>query len=339
MNKIVCFVFILFQLNGYSQVELGQPSSQTLYLLNHLVKGHPNWEMEKVYDQGELREVVIYQYDQLFPDLLVKVDAIQRFVMQEGVYVLNILQFPSLKLEQLQNKYDSYYKNSRIGDYYFDGNFEYQRTIELVDGTASVLYQRAIFDELPDTVQQHIEQKRQSEKKTDSESCIADYYSKFKIRNTIFEVDTHGTIRYTKQNTVHEIKTLYGRMCAEIVQVRKIDDSIVLIELGNGGFEGYYMEIVVLFIDTGKHLIFDKSCMNWDDYFELSKDLKHIYYYCEYHTEQGYCYEIDLEGKKVLKRDLPNDRREFSKQGNIISLKTIPRTNRKATPSNHTIKQ
>ena len=168
MNKIIFFVFVVFQLNGYSQVELGQSSSQTLYLLNYLLNDHPNWEMEKVYNKGNLQEIIIYQYDQPFYDLLIKGDAIQRFVMEDDVYVLNILQFPSLALETLQNKYDDHYKNKRIGNYYFDAGFEYQRTIELVDETASVLYQQIAFDELPDAVQQQIKQKQQPEENTDA---------------------------------------------------------------------------------------------------------------------------------------------------------------------------
>lgn len=168
MNKIIFFVFVVLQLSCYSQVELGQSSSQTLYLLNHFIKDHPNWEMEKVYNKGDLQEIIIYQNDQTFHDLLIKADAIQRFVMEDDVYVLNILQFPSLKLEALQNKYDNHYKNKRIEDYYFDEGFEYQRTIELVDETASVLYQKTVFDELPNTVQRQIKQRQQPEGNTDS---------------------------------------------------------------------------------------------------------------------------------------------------------------------------
>ncbi|WP_407556503.1 hypothetical protein [Winogradskyella sp. 4-2091] len=172
MNKIIFFVFIVFQLSVYSQVELGQSSSQTLYLLHHLIKDNPNWEMEKVYKKGDLQEIIIYQNDQTFYDLLLKVDAIQRFVMEDDVYILNILQFPSLKLEALQNKYDNHYKNKRVENYYFDDDFEYHRTIEEVDETASVVYQKTVFDELPKTVQQQINQRKKPEENTDSNVVI-----------------------------------------------------------------------------------------------------------------------------------------------------------------------
>lgn len=185
MNKIIFFVFVMFQLNGYSQVELGQSSSQTLYLLNNLLNDHPNWEMEKVYNRGNLQEIIIYQYDQTFYDLLIKDDAIQRFVMEDDVYVLNILQFASLTLETLQSKFDKHYNNKRIENYYFDAGFEYQRTLELVDETASLLYQQTVFDELPDAVQQQIKQKKQPEENTDS-IIVQEYINPLEklIRNT-----------------------------------------------------------------------------------------------------------------------------------------------------------
>lgn len=194
MNKIIFFAFMAFQLISYSQVELGQSSSQTLYLLDHFIKDHPNWEMEKVYDKGDLKEIIVYQYDQAFYDLLIRVDAIQRFVMEDGIYALNILQFQSLKLEALQNKYEYHYKNRRIENYYFDDDFEYHRTIEYIDKTASILYQKTVFDKLPDTVQRQIRQKQQSEGITDS-TVIQEHINPLEklIRNT-FSVCEQTTI-------------------------------------------------------------------------------------------------------------------------------------------------
>ena len=198
MKKIAFLVFVLFQLKGHSQVQLGQPSSETLYLLTYLIKDHPNWEMEKVYDQGELQQVVVSQYDQVFPDLLVKVDAIQRFVMQDGAYVLNILQFPSLKLDELKNRFDNHYSASRIGDYYFDDGFNYQRTITSLDGTASVLYQATDLDALPETVRQQIQQSLEDDNVMDVEEDYINPFEKY-IRNG-FEACTSTKIFHVYLN-------------------------------------------------------------------------------------------------------------------------------------------
>ena len=135
--------------------------------------------MEKVYDNGDLQEIVIYKHNQVFYDLLIKINAIQRFVMQNDVYVLNILQFPSLKLNELQSKYDNHYKNSRIEDYYFSKGFKDQRTITLIDGTASIVYQKTIFDTLPKTIQQQIEQQSQPTKSDNDLEVIEKYINPF----------------------------------------------------------------------------------------------------------------------------------------------------------------
>lgn len=159
MKKLITLLFIAVQITAYAQVELGQSSSEVLQELTYITRGRDNWEMIKDYSGGELQAISINQYDQVFYDLNLRAYAVQIFVMKNGIYTYNILQFPTLKLDFLRSRFDSKYSNDKIGDYYFSDDFEEMRSVKEINNTASIVYQKVDFKSLPEATKKAINQK------------------------------------------------------------------------------------------------------------------------------------------------------------------------------------
>ncbi|WP_407557328.1 hypothetical protein [Winogradskyella sp. 4-2091] len=142
MKQIIILLLIITSTVCNAQIKLGQHSSETLYFLSHLVDNRSDWQMEKQLYNGEIQELIVYKADQLYYDLKVKVDVIERYIMIDGQYAYNIVHFPSLKTDFLQQRFNDKYSKNKIEALYFTDDYQHYRTIELIDGSASVVYKK-----------------------------------------------------------------------------------------------------------------------------------------------------------------------------------------------------
>lgn len=174
MKKHIVILLLLSCIIGQAQARFGQPSSEVLFSLTYSLETRPNWSLEKIYSQGEIVEIILYQENQIFYDLLIKVDAVQRFKFNNGLYEKNILQFPALRLTELRSKFDAHYKEKKIDRFYFTEDYSSFRTIEQIDNIASIVHQPINNYNLPTEIQNRISDIQQPSKVESTQNTLTD---------------------------------------------------------------------------------------------------------------------------------------------------------------------
>ncbi|MBV7270660.1 hypothetical protein [Winogradskyella luteola] len=160
MKHFLVIALIFISSLCHSQIKIGQQSSETLYFLTHLVNNRSDWQMEKRFYNGEIKELVVYKTNQLYYDLNINLDVVESYVMIDGYYSYNIVQFPSLKTDYLQQIFDDKYHNNKIENLYFTNDYLHYRTIELIDGNASVIYKKFNANSFSDRVINEVEKRK-----------------------------------------------------------------------------------------------------------------------------------------------------------------------------------
>jgi len=148
MKQLLFALLLCISIKATSQIYIGQPIEETSYLLEHISKSK-GWQLEKQYYDGNVKEIWVYQFGQLFYDLGIRTDAIDRYIFKGEKYAYKLTELIEVSFEFVQERFDKLYGKTKIGDYYFaDGYTTYQQ-FALIDGVVTILYAKTEFDDLP----------------------------------------------------------------------------------------------------------------------------------------------------------------------------------------------
>lgn len=266
MKSIFIVLILLLTLSTNGQIKFGQPSNETLYWLTYTVSERGNWELEKRYSSGKLQSIIVSQFNQSFYDLALRLDATQLYIFEEGKYVKNLLQFPQLSLEYLQERFDSSYSADRIGKFYFDKDYKAFRTIELVDGIATIVYQQTVFEMLSEEVRHIIRDKEYQNSRSVNEEVVSPTYNAFEqsIRES-FDICREKEILEVKLNDIDfDIEEDYLTYSHRTVFCNNSKDIVLdyLIEEGVNGF--YYYSTSSMTFEELSQMLFESYELPFD---------------------------------------------------------------------------
>lgn len=183
MKRILWFLLVLIGTNATSQIHFGQPVNKVQYLLEYVSEGK-NWEIQKVYHNGEVQEITVYMYQQLYYDLSLKTDAIDRYLMKNGKYYRKETQLIEVSVEYVKERFEKLYGDTKLDNYYFDDDYSSYQTIELRDGVPTITILETNETNLPKEVlseaakrKREVEQKQitKEEKRERVDSLLATY--------------------------------------------------------------------------------------------------------------------------------------------------------------------
>lgn len=192
MKTFLLAVLIFLGTYVNSQIYIGQKSEEVLYFVNQAsqTKG---WYFEKQYNDGQLSEIIIYKPKQNHYDLDAFVESIEHIIINEkDQYAYSLSQFPELSLKYVKEKFDKYYSDYKIDDYYFTEDYQNFRKLSLTDGYATVLYAKAYIDSFPTSMKKEIEKRlKNSEQQTAEKEEIREEI--YHLENDYFDIAEYDT--------------------------------------------------------------------------------------------------------------------------------------------------
>lgn len=197
--KLRLFVITLFTTLGLSsQIRIGQPIDETIYFLNHIVRMKRNWNIEKKYRNGEIKEVIIHKRNQYFYDFNLRTDSAERLIADSnGNYAYSLGQFPELSLEFIKEKFDDEYKDYKVDDLYFTEDFSHYMKLSLIDNYATIVYNKVQMESFPKSMKNRILKKKEiaAEKQKEAQKK-SDYIEK--LENGYFDISDFEPKFYKK---------------------------------------------------------------------------------------------------------------------------------------------
>jgi len=186
MSKLITVIILVFtfiQLKSQS-IEIGQSAYEIKRLVEWSTKNHnkpdsygnysssrANWDVS--YNNGQIVEVLQCIRNQHYIDLRMNVDLCKHYIMGKEKLAYILTEYENVSKEKLIDLYDNLYKNTKVGNFYFDEDFEHFSRIFLANnGHATIEWKKADITTLPTSILNKIKLKKEiiSKRKLDRET-------------------------------------------------------------------------------------------------------------------------------------------------------------------------
>lgn len=150
MKYIYSLIFLLTVSFCNAQIKFGQPIKETDYFLKYLLDGKSNTELEYLYNNGTIEEIIVHQNKQLVYDLNAVVNSKTRYISKDGKLNNILTQMYNLSVAYMKSEFDKRYSKHKVDDYYFLKDYTEYRVITEIDGLASIDYREVNTNLHPD---------------------------------------------------------------------------------------------------------------------------------------------------------------------------------------------
>lgn len=146
MNRLITVIILVFtfiQLKSQS-IEIGQSAYEIKRLVEWSTKNHnkpdsygnysssrANWDVS--YNNGQIFEVLQCMKNQYYIDLGMSVDFCKHYIIKNNKLAYILTEYENISIEDLISSYDKFHKNTKVGDFYFDEDFEHFSIIFLAN--------------------------------------------------------------------------------------------------------------------------------------------------------------------------------------------------------------
>ncbi|WP_255505895.1 hypothetical protein [Mesonia sp. K4-1] len=180
MKTSLLFAFLLLStFKSFCQLEMGQSKNKAVIFLQVLEQNNPRWLFNEKYGKYGLNEIEVKKYNAMYYDLKLRTDAILHFIFEEGTYSYRTTEFPHLSAEFVKGKFDEFYGNTKIGDYYFVENYQYFNHIRSEGNHAVVYFRKTALEQLPTAVTKELDKRKdemESNQKQQEKAAIDFHY-------------------------------------------------------------------------------------------------------------------------------------------------------------------